>query len=183
MKLTLAGVPGSGKSALRKQLAEHYGLEVKAVGDFMREIAGRHGYTDITKFLVEYVTHHPEVDHQVDEEQQRFGATHDNFVLDSHIGFHFVPDSLKIRLAGDLEESARRVLGAGRTTEVAKDLTQAMQANKEREGAMRQNFLKLYQVDIHDNRQFDLVVDTTPLSLEQVQEKVCGFIDQQQKES
>jgi cytidylate kinase len=58
-----------------------------------------------------------------------------------------------------------------------------MQANKEREDAMRQNFLKLYQVDIHDNRQFDLVVDTTPLSLEQVQEKVCGFIDQQQKES
>jgi cytidylate kinase len=48
VKLTLAGVPGSGKSVLRKQLAEHYGLEVKAVGDFMREIARRHGYTDIT---------------------------------------------------------------------------------------------------------------------------------------
>ncbi|MEE2716957.1 MAG: AAA family ATPase [SAR324 cluster bacterium] len=182
MKVTLAGDPGSGKSVLRKHLAERYGFEVKAVGDFMREIAGRHGYTDITKFLVEYVTHHPEVDHQVDEEQRRFGETNDHFVLDSHIGFHFVPDSLKIRLTCELEESARRILNAGRTTEAAKDLTQAMQANAEREAAMRQNFLKLYEVDIHDNRHFDLVVDTTPLALEQVQEKVCDFIDQQSKE-
>ena len=183
MKITLAGVPGSGKSVLRKQLGGRYSLEVKAVGDFMREIAGRHGYTDITKFLVEYVTHHPEVDHHVDEEQQRFGASHDNFVLDSHIGFHFVPDSLKIRLTCGLEESARRILNASRTTEAARDLTQAMQANEEREDTMRRNFLKLYQVDIHDNQHFDLVVDTTPLSMEQVQEKVCAFIDQQQKET
>ena len=183
MKITLAGVPGSGKSVLRKQLAERYGLEVKAVGDFMREIAGRHGYTDITRFLVEYVTHYPEVDHQVDEEQRRFGEAHDNFVLDSHIGFHFVPDSLKIRLTCDLEESARRVLNADRITEAAKDLSQAMEANEEREDAMRRNFLKLYKVDIHDDRHFDLVVDTTPLSMDQMLENVCDFIERQQKAS
>ncbi|MCH2300210.1 MAG: AAA family ATPase, partial [SAR324 cluster bacterium] len=36
MKITLAGTPGSGKSTIRKLIAEHYQMEVKATGDFMR---------------------------------------------------------------------------------------------------------------------------------------------------
>ncbi|MGY8697913.1 MAG: AAA family ATPase, partial [bacterium] len=81
MKITLAGSPGSGKSTLRKLLAEHYGLSAKGTGDFMRELSGKYGYSDITQFLVEYVSEHPEVDHQVDEEQRIFGKENDNFVL------------------------------------------------------------------------------------------------------
>ena len=48
MKITLAGTPGSGKSTIRKLIAEHYQMEVKATGDFMREAAKRHGFSDIT---------------------------------------------------------------------------------------------------------------------------------------
>ena len=73
MKITLAGTPGSGKSTIRKLIAEHYQMEVKATGDFMREAATRHAFSDITKFLVEYVSTHPEVDREVDAEQKRFG--------------------------------------------------------------------------------------------------------------
>ena len=83
MKITLAGTPGSGKSTIRKLIAEHYQMEVKATGDFMREAAKRHGFSDITKFLVEYVSTHPEVDREVDAEQKRFGENHDHFVLDA----------------------------------------------------------------------------------------------------
>ena len=56
MKITLAGSPGSGKSTLRRMLAEHYGLKTKGTGDFMRELSRKHGYSDITQFLVEYVS-------------------------------------------------------------------------------------------------------------------------------
>ena len=55
-------------------------MDVKATGDFMREAAKRHGFSDITKFLVEYVSTHPEVDREVDAEQKRFGENHDHFV-------------------------------------------------------------------------------------------------------
>ena len=64
MKITLAGSPGSGKSTQRKSLAERYNLEIKATGDFMRNVAKKYGYTDITKFIVEYLTEHPEVDRE-----------------------------------------------------------------------------------------------------------------------
>ena len=56
MKITLAGSPGSGKSTLRRMLAEYYGLKTKGTGDFMRELSRKHGYSDITQFLVEYVS-------------------------------------------------------------------------------------------------------------------------------
>ena len=40
----------------------------------MRELSKKHGYSDITKiYISEYVTEHPEMDLQVDEEQRVYG--------------------------------------------------------------------------------------------------------------
>ena len=180
MKITLAGSPGSGKSTLRKLLAEHYGLSTKGTGDFMRELSTTYGYSDITKFLVEYVSVHPEVDHQVDEEQRIFGKENDDFVLDAHLGFYFVPDSIRICLICDPEEAARRILvDTERSTEDATNIWGSMDASKKRRDTMRKNFLSLYQVDIDNHSNFDFVLDTTSLSSEEVFERVLAFIDLQ----
>ena len=42
---------------------------------------------------------------------------------------------------------------------------------------MRTNFLELYQVDIDDFEQFDLVLDTTEMSPEEVFAKLTKVID------
>ncbi len=181
MKLTLAGTPGSGKSTIRAMLAEHYHLEVKGTGDFMRKMAKQKGYNDITDFLVEYVTKHPEVDNQIDDEQRNYGQQNDDFVLDAHLGFHFVPDSIKIELKCSLNESAKRILADKlRTTEASTTLAQSMAASKKRRDTMRENFLKLYNVDIDRSANFDLSVDTSMLTPEQVFEKLVEFIDSYQ---
>ena len=177
MKITLAGTPGSGKSTIRKMLAKNYQLEVKATGDFMREAAKRHGYSDITKFLVEYVSSHPQVDREVDEEQRRFGETHTHFVLDAHLGFHFVQDSFKICLTCSFEEAGRRIFEAKRQTEDATTVEEAVETCRRRRSTLRKNFMELYQVDIDDFKQFDLVLDTTELSPEEVYEKLIKAID------
>ena len=179
MKITLAGSPGSGKSTLRKMLAEHFGLKTKGTGDFMRKLSKKYGYSDITQFIVEYVSEHPEVDLQVDEEQRIYGKENDDFVLDAHLGFHFVPDSIRICLRCDSEESARRILDdAKRTTEDAKTFSESLEAGRKRREAMRKSYLSLYQVDIDDNSNFDFVLDTSRLSSAEVFEKVSSFIDQ-----
>ena len=181
MKITLAGSPGSGKSTLRKMLAKHYGLINKGTGDFMRELSQKHGYSDITQFLVEYVSEHPEVDRQIDEEQHIFGKRNDNFVLDAHLGFHFVPDSIRICLTCNLEESSQRILvDKARTTEVAKTIYESMLASQKRRDTMRRNFLSLYKVDIDDLSNFDLQIDTTNLSASEVFDRVTAFIDDQE---
>ena len=180
MKITLAGSPGSGKSTMRRMLAEHYGLKTKGTGDFMRELSHKHGYSDITQFLVEYVSEHPEIDRQIDEEQQIFGKRNDNFVLDAHLGFHFVPDSIRICLTCNLEESSQRILvDMARTTEVATTIKDSMLASQKRRNTMRRNFLSLYKVDIDDSSNFDLRIDTTNLSASEVFNRVTAFIDKQ----
>ena len=146
----------------------------------MRELSAKYGYSDITQFLVEYVSVHPEVDHQVDEEQRIFGKENDDFVLDAHLGFHFVPDSIRICLICDLEEAARRILDdSGRTTETATNIKDSIDSSQKRRDTMQKNFMSLYQVDIDDHSNFDLVLDTTSLSSDEVFEQASAFIDLQ----
>ena len=179
MKITLAGSPGSGKSSVRNMLAEHYGLKIKGTGDFMRELSKKHGYSDITKFIAEYVSEHPEMDLQVDEEQRIYGEENDDFVLDAHLGFHFVPDSIRICLRCDTVVSARRILeDKKRTTEDAKTFIESIESSVKRREVMRKNFYNLYQVDIDDPDNFDFVLDTTSLSFEEVFKEVTSFIEQ-----
>ena len=179
MKITLAGSPGSGKSTLRNMLAEYYGLKTKGTGDFMRELSEEHGYSDITKFISEYVTEHPEMDLQVDEEQRVYGEENDDFVLDAHLGFHFVPDSIRICLKCDSAESARRILeDKKRTTEDARTFDESIESSVKRREVMRKNYQNLYQVDIDDINNFDFILDTTSLSYEEVFEKVVSYIEQ-----
>ena len=177
MKITLAGVPGSGKSTLRRQLAKRFDLAIKGTGDFMRSIALEYGYDDITKFLVEYVSRHPELDHEIDEAQRRFGAEHQNFVLDAHLGFLFVPDSIKIFLKCDPQIAAQRILRAKRKTEAARDTQSVRNANQQRMQTMKTNFKKLYGVEIHHQANFDFVLDTTRLSPAEVMKQVVDYIE------
>ena len=165
---------------MRRMLAEHYGIKTKGTGDFMRELSRKHGYSDITKFLVEYVSEHPEVDHQVDEEQRLYGEQNKDFVLDAHLGFYFVPDSIRICLICDMEEAARRILeDTGRTTEDATTINDSIDSIQKRRDTMRRNFLSLYKVDIDDRSNFDLLLDTTSLSSAEVFESISTFIDEQ----
>lgn len=177
MKVTLAGVPGSGKSTVRKKLAERYQLDIKGTGDFMRQVAQRYGYNDITRFLVEYVSNHPEIDHEVDQEQKKYGEEHNHFVLDAHLGFHFVPDSIKIFLRCDLEVAAQRILDAKRSTEEASTFEETLTAMKRRIQTMKGNFQKLYGIDFHAAENFDFVVDTSHLNPDQVFEKISHYLD------
>ena len=165
---------------MRRMLAEHYGIKTKGTGDFMRELSRKHGYSDITKFLVEYVSKHPEVDHQVDEEQRLYGEQNEDFVLDAHLGFYFVPDSIRICLICDMEEAARRILeDTGRTTEDATTINDSIDSSQKRRDTMRKNFMSLYKVDIDDHSNFDLVLDTSSLSSAEVFGRVSIFIDDQ----
>ena len=183
MKITLAGSPGSGKSTLRKMLATHYGLSTKCTGDFMRDLSREHGFNDITQFLVEYVTKHPEVDYRVDEEQRKFGKKNDNFVLDAHLGFYFVPDSIRICLVCELEEASKRILtDDNRINESARNIVDSIYASKKRMDTMKKNFFKLYKIDINDSSNFDLLLDTTNLSSEEVFNKVLKYIDEKNVE-
>ncbi len=89
-------------------------------------------------------------------------------MLDAHLGFHCVPDAFKIHLTVQEAVAAQRILDAHRDTESAKNLEDSMRANRRRFETMRDNFLRLYAVDITDPANFDIMIDTSHLSPEAV---------------
>ena len=77
----------------------------------------------------------------------------DDFVLDAYLGFHFVPDSIRICLKCDSAESARRILeDKKRTTEDARTFNESIESSVKRREIMRKNYQNLYQVDIDDSK-------------------------------
>jgi len=57
------------------------------------------------------------IDDEIDQKQINLGKNRDNFVIDSRLGFHFIPNSIKIFLDVKLKEGARRIFNHKRPDE------------------------------------------------------------------
>ena len=92
----------------------------------------------------------------------------DNVILDSRLGFFCQPDAVKIFLQVSYEESARRIFAANRDTDSYASVEEVLAVNKQRDKEDSQRYLDLYNVDHLDTSLYDIVIDTTDLSPEEV---------------
>lgn len=182
MIITMSGMPGSGKSTIAKRLAEHFGLKRYYMGGIRREKAAEKGMT-----LAEYNTYgetHPETDREVDAYQRQLGQTEDDFIIEGRTSYFLIPHAMHLFLNVDLSEAAKRIFlhiqnGADRNEgtfhsaeEVLEDLSKRIASDKKR-----------YQMyypdqDTWSPKNYDLWLDTTHLSIDEVFEKVVAFIEQ-----
>ena len=99
------------------------------------------------------------------------------------MGFHFVPDSIRICLICDLEEASKRILKDDhRFNESADNIRDSIISSRIRMETMKKNYYKLYKVNINDPSNFDFHIDTTRLSPFEVFKKVSSFIDKKNSE-
>jgi cytidylate kinase len=129
-----------------------------------REMAAEAGYADLAQFEKEVCEKDPDYDKKIDDRTVEYGRTHDNFVFESRLAWHFIPDSFKIRLVcGDQERFRRIAEREGKTSE------QAAQETLAREKSIYDRFENYYHVkDINDDAHFDLTVDTEKHNLTEV---------------
>ena len=170
MVITISGAPGSGKSSVAKSLALRLGLQHYSVGDLRRRVAREQGLTiDEYNSLGETTD---ETDRQPDEYQTRLGQEEDDFIIDSRLGFHFIPHSFKVRLDVDPRVGAERIFRAQRASEHAEkqhgSAAEVRGANQAREASDRKRYQMYYGVSYEDNRHFDLIVDTTDKAVDEV---------------
>lgn len=174
MKLTIAGQPGSGKSTVAKILAKKLKLKHYSTGDLFRKLAKdmRVSFKKLTRMALT----DKRIDKRIDAYSKKLGEREDDFVMDTRLGYHFIPDSVKIFLKVEPREGARRILSHKRQEEKFKSLQEAAESIKERRRIENERYKELYNLDMEDESNYDLIIDTTRIPATKVAEKIIEYI-------
>lgn len=163
--ITISGKPGSGKSSTADRVAELLGYTRYSSGDMVRRILAKQQIT-----LADYNAR-ADTDHSLDEqidEQLRALRNHNDIVVDSRLGFYWIPESFKVYLDLDIDVATARIFSdatsnAGRTGtgEGSGGLANVAVQVRERVENEQHRFRALYHVDPYSPVHFDLIIDTS----------------------
>ncbi len=122
------------------------------------------------------------VDEEIDNRTVEYGKKNDNFVIDARLAWHFIPDSIKIFLTVSLEEGARRIFNDFRPEEKENATIENVKENIEtREKSEQLRYRQYYNIDYADSKNYDIVVDTTKLSVAEVADILAAFAKKQKR--
>jgi CMP/dCMP kinase len=175
--ITIAGKLGSGKSSTAKMLANILGYQHYSTGDFMRAIAKEKNVSLGELSVMSEMD--PSIDKELDDHNLEIGKK-ENIILDSRLGFYFIPESFKVFLELDPEIASERILNDKKTnpnrhTEASLFDTKehVIESIKSRLLSERKRYKDLYNINNHTEQEnFDLVIDTSKFSLEEVSQKI-----------
>ncbi len=164
--VTLSGDIGGGKSSVAQILKETLGYQLISAGGIQREIAASMGLTTLQ--LNEWSAKDRSVDDKIDSHTKTLGETSDHIIVDSRLAWHFIPDAYKVFLSVDPLVGAERVFEASRSDEFHGSLAEALENNRSRTRLEAVRYRTLYGIELRDYRNYDLVVDTSFASPEDV---------------
>lgn len=161
MLITLWGKAGSGKGTIANLLAKKLHYQIVSIGDMKRKLASEMGI-NIQDFnlLGDKPENQKEFDLKYEEYQKNLELTA-AIILDSRLGFYVQPHAFKILLDVDEAIASERILWAHRQTDQFKSSKAALTEVKERNLNDQQRYKKLYDVDVRDYQNYDLIIDTS----------------------
>lgn len=167
MRITISGFPGAGKGTLREKLSKDYNIPSFSVGDLRREYALTLG-KEIQEFN-KLSEKEPIWDIKADEYQKKWAEKKESFILEGRLSYHFFPESIRIFLDVAPEVGAERIISANRSSEKKYSLDEQIIANKKRCESDIERYSKIYGIkNCYDENQFDIIVDTTKRTPNQV---------------
>lgn len=169
--ITIAGRPGSGKSATSRLVAEKLGYEHFSSGQLFRSLGEERGLDVLS--MNQSAENNEEVDHLVDERLRQIGREEDYKVIDSRTAWHWIPESFKVFLDLDLLVAAKRIIENSdaermESEKIPADFTVYAKQLKDRLDSESKRYTKLYQINPYVMDNYDLVVDTEANNLEEV---------------
>lgn len=174
MIITISGLPGSGKTTVAVMVAERMGFRHYSAGDMRGRIAIEKGLT--IDQLNEIGKKEKWTDKNVDKLIEDLGKKEDNIVVDGWVAFHFIPRSVKIFLYVDLKVGAERIFRNQRQDEEKKGNVKGIhEMIRKRVKESNERYGKHYGIDFLDGKNYDHIIDTTHLHIEQVVNKIIEF--------
>ena len=169
MLISITGKLGSGKSTICNLLKDRYGFEIYSTGAFQREVAREMGITTLE--LNKRLREDPSLDYVIDDAVKKLSIerAQDKLIFDSRMAWHFAEKSFKIFLTIEPCEAARRVMLNQRgSEEFYANEDEACEKLIERSQVEQARFMQIYGVDYYDFNNFDLIVDTTSRTPEEI---------------
>ncbi len=163
--ITLSGKPGSGKSSTADRVAELLGYTRYSAGDMVRSyIRKKHITLDAFNKMAE---DDHNIDHEIDEELREL-RNHTDIVIDSRLGFYWIPESFKVYLDLDVDVAAARIFKDSVSNELREynqdpdvsilEVQRLVHLRLENE---KRRFRSLYGVNPYSNSNFDLIINTS----------------------
>lgn len=163
--ITISGKPGSGKSSTADKVAELLEYTRYSSGDFVRKFVRKQGMT-LEEFNQQATTNH-DLDNAIDEQLRNLREERD-IVIDSRLGYYWIPESFKVyldldmdvataRIYSDIVENSNRQSGAGQ----AKNIAEVKRLVTDRLDNEIKRFRSVYGVNPYDKDNFDLIINTS----------------------
>lgn len=175
MFIAINGQLGSGKSELCKRLQSEYGFEIFHTGRIQREFASELGISTLELNERCKLDHHYDriIDARLVEYAESMRGK--DVVFDSRMAWHFVRGAFKVHLLVAPDIAADRVF-FHRVAEEERYASkeEAMQNLIERRRLENERYELLYNVKMSDYRNYDLVLDTSMLTVKEELELIVG---------
>ena len=169
MLMTITGMLGSGKSTVCGIMKNSYGFEVFSTGTIQRQYANKLGIDTLE--LNKRMKENPQLDREIDDLVAKVALEriNDRLIFDSRLAWHFAGKSFKVFLTIDPTEAGRRVYENRRSSEETyKDAQEACEKLTERGLVERNRFIEIYGVDYFDHNNYNIIVDTTSKTPDEV---------------
>ena len=170
--ITITGDHASGQGTASKLLKEYLGYEIYRNGQYVRKLATEKGMS-IVEFQV-YLNEHPKLDREIENSATEYASNHDNLIVDAKLGWFAIPNSFKVYLKVDIDIAVKRAYkdSARKDSEPFKSIEEAKEKIIYRHKEETNRWLEEYGVNRDDMSNYDLVVDTSNLTPEQVAKKI-----------
>jgi len=163
--ITISGKPGSGKSSTADKVAELLSYTRHSSGEMVRRVISERGLT-LAQYNIEAQTDHT-LDTKVDDMLRTLRDRND-IVVDSRLGFYWIPESFKVYLDLDIEVATVRIYkdatsnqGRRGSGEGISSLADVASQVKTRMNDEQRRFRAMYHIDPYSLEHFDLVIDTS----------------------
>ena len=175
MRITISGPPGSGKTTVCHLLAEDLGLECVIFGQLFRNLAAEK-HISLSE-LGDIAEKDFSIDEMIDQRIVDIAREREDIILESRLAAHMLErnglPALKVYLDARPRVRAQRIGVREHETEEG-----AMEDIVDRERSEAKRYEKYYGIDLYDRRMYDLIINTSDITPEEVIEIITSKLEE-----